>query len=188
MWRALLGCADILKTASIPLQYSALKEVEERFLYSNILFSDVSSCHSPLSPTLPAPVLLVPDPPSGRGTRPRPSGTAGAPQGSCMLIALWETEWEKTNERCLYVTVYYNIIVATYNILCIIKHSHYDIGKLYMVQAHIYTNSITTCTVCNFISTMMWRHSTRITCKVGITGVAFLDVVQVYFKYINFDN
>lgn len=46
---------------------------------------------SPLSPTLPAPVFLVSDPPSGRRSCPRPSRTARASQGTGMLIALKET-------------------------------------------------------------------------------------------------
>lgn len=44
--------------------------------------------HSPLSSTLPAPVLLIPNPSPGWGTCPCPSGTAGAPQGPCMLKPL----------------------------------------------------------------------------------------------------
>lgn len=50
--------------------------------------------HSPLSSTLPTPVLLIPNPAPGWGTCAGPSGTAGAPQGPCVLKALQGTRRE----------------------------------------------------------------------------------------------
>lgn len=96
------------------------KKFKKSFLFGSILFTDVSFHHSRLSPTLSAPVLLVPDPPSGRGTRPRPSGTAGAPQGSCMFISLWETKSEKNRwnvficmSEHIYLCVRWSYIIVT---------------------------------------------------------------------------
>lgn len=48
----------------------------------------VLRCDSPLSPTLPAAVLLVPDPAPGRGACPGPPGAAGAAQGPGVFVTL----------------------------------------------------------------------------------------------------